>query len=324
MKDHLLQGMLEPRRLFFFEKWYFDGQTEDGAFFLVYLAPMILAGKRSAELVACLFPPGGGEHRVSLHLKGRDVDLAEDRTRAAFPGGELSLDTEECRFALDRGDLRLDLRYRPMDPPWVPAGHGLLRRQGERSLRWIVPVPRAALSGTVRVAGADLRLEGSSLGYSDFVQTDIPPWRLPLRELLWGRALGEEILVIWDRASFTQGKQLTHASRGLVRLGAEERREVDEVVPAVESWCEHPATREGYPLEMGLRLGELDVSLDRTRLLLGDFVTDVQGFRSKTERWLYRTFTGNPVEYKLLSSARTEGVREALAAHELVLWGRGR
>ena len=43
------------------------------------------------------------------------------------------------------------------------------------------------------------------------------------------------------------------------------------------------------------------------------------------ERWLYRSFTGNPVEYKLLSRVVTDGpLHGALAAHERVLWGRGR
>ena len=42
-------------------------------------------------------------------------------------------------------------------------------------------------------------------------------------------------------------------------------------------------------------------------------------------RRLYRTVTGDPVEYKLWSRALLDGeLRDAWAAHEWIRWGRGR
>ena len=101
--------------------------------------------------------------------------------------------------------------------------------------------------------------------------------------------------------------------------------EFAEVEPQYSEWCEHAPTGDQYPSAFGLTYRETAVAVDQTRLLLGDFVADVQEFNSSLERWLYRTFTGNPVEYKLLSRVRVgAGQDDALAAHEWVRWGRGR
>ena len=320
-------GLLKPRRLFSFEKWYFDGQTTEGDFFLAYLAPLTLAGSKGAELVVCLFPANGEAFRRSYHIKGGDLDLADHRQEAAFPGGRLTLNPQQCRLVIDREGAAVDVTYRPMDAAWSPPEDGVVLRMGTRCLRWVVPVPRARVEGEVRVDAGAVRFHG--LGYSDFVQTDISPWRLPLRELLWGRALGEETLVIWNRVGFAQG----HAALGLVGGSAGEPWLARQVEPDFLLWAPHEPTAGHYPVELGLALSPdpqgsgdavgAQITLQQTRLLLGEYVADVQGFRSGFERWLYRAFTGNPVEYKLLSRVNNKDAT-ALAAHEWVLWGRGR
>ncbi len=321
-------GQLEPGWLFAFEKWYFDGQTADGSFFFLYLAPMVLAGKRSAELVISLFPADGGAFRRSFHVPGSDLELAPDRCSAQVPGGYLRLDHDEVRVKLDLDGAAADLRYRPMDGPWSPQDDGVLVRRADRVLRWVVPVPRAQLAGTIRVDEREVRFDG--FGYSDFVQTDIPPWSLPLRELLWGRALGEDTMVVFNRVGIAERGSIRTLPLGLARMGDGERMELDALTSEVQTWAAHEATADRWPVDQVLRgaAGEVTLPplrLHDTRLNLGEFVADVQRFGSGLERWLYRTFTGDPVEYKLLSRV-SSGDRDldALAAHEWIRWGRGR
>ena len=315
------EHLLSPRPLFFFEKWYFDGQTADGGFFLCYLAPLTLGGVAGAELVACLFPARGGQVRVSQHVKGRDLALDPTRAWARFPGGELRLGADGCHLRVSSGGVEIGVSYSPMDPPYAPSDGGVMARQGGQTLRWVVPVPRARVHGVVRVRGVRLELAGG-LGYSDFVQTDIPPWSLPVRELLWGRALGPDTCAVWNRLGLKSpvGDGVTRTCRW---LGLDE--DGDTLTATFHREQAHPATRDRYPTELSLRLegaaAPLDLELDNTRLLLGDYVADVQHFSTEVERELYRAFTGNPVEYKLLSAVNSS---TALAAHEWVLWGRGR
>ncbi len=320
-------GALAPRWLFSFEKWYFDGQTADGDFFFLYLAPMVLCGKRSAELVISLFPRDGGNPRRSFHLAGGDLELDDDRCGARAPAGEIGMAAGETtvRFDLDGASARLC--YRPVDAPWTPTEGGRVVNRGDRALRWIVPIPRARLEGTVRVDDTEISFDG--YGYSDFVQTDIPPWSLPLRELLWGRVLGPETLVIFNRVGVAAGPDVEHVAFGLVRLDDRPARATDGLQAKLSGWEDHDPTSDRFPTELAFSLangGQVDrLRLHDTTLHLGEFVADVQRFGSGLERWLYRTFTGDPVEYKLFSRASSRGRQlDAWSAHEWIRWGRGR
>lgn len=323
------RGLIAPRGLFFFEKWYFDAQTGGGDFVLAYLAPIVLFGSASAELVVCLFPREGAPERRSFHLAGRGVGIARDRTRAVFEGGELALAPGGSHLRLRQSDAELELAYSDAAAPWTPAPEqgGVMLRSGGRVLRWVVPVPRARIEGSVRVGGLEVCFTGG-LGYSDFVQTDVPPWRLPLRELLWGRALGPDRLAIWDRAVFCRGGAREVFARGLLEGPDGERRVTEHVGAELGGWVDHAPTRDRWPARLDLRFGGPTddaeaVVLGDTRLLLGEFVADVQRFRSGLERGLYRRFTRNPVEYKLLSQAQLPGAPQpVVAAHEWIRWGR--
>jgi len=177
--------MLRHRGFFFFEKWYFDVQCDDGTFAFLYFAGFTLLGKRSGQFVVCLSPPDGDAVMRSLPYSGRRIETDKDRTRAAFGSGLVSSRPEGLvRCAQD--DVEIELRYSPTDQPWIPGGDGLLLERKRRALLWQVPMPCAEVNGTITLGDRSARIEG--VGYHDFVQTDIPPWRFPLKELIWGRA----------------------------------------------------------------------------------------------------------------------------------------
>jgi hypothetical protein len=360
-------NVLFPRRLFFFDKWYFDAQCPDGTFVFLYFASLTLAGVRSGQFVISLVPATGESSLRSLSFAGRDVFLASDRSSASFRGGivrSVPFSVQNPGAGVGTGvtfgaavgtgvesgvgvgmgvppspqpgidvslcDVRVRLSYSPLDPPWLPADGGTLLRQNGKALTWQVPIPCARVEGEVGVGSASARISG--LGYHDFVQTDIPPWRIPLRDLLWGRALGEGGALIWNRPLFRIGGDEVACCRGWSRVGSTSPVECGSIGFRLGGLRKHDGTGETYPDEMSLEFdgmgqggGTLGIELGRTRMFLGDNVADVTGFSNRVERWLYRTFTGNPVEYKLLSEVVSSGPFQGmLAAHERVLWGRGR
>jgi hypothetical protein len=321
-------GALSPRALFSFEKWYFDAQTADGSFVFAYLAPMILAGKRSAELVVCLFPAGGEALRRTHSFAGSEIEIAPDRAAARFPGGELTLDADGARLRFTLDDAQVDLRYFEPADPWTATEAGVVHRRGSRALRWIVPLPGARVEGHVSVAETEVAFD--NFGYSDFVQTDIPPWSLPLRELLWGRALGHQGIVVWNRVGVAAESGVTPMTYALVETATTPRRALSDIDARARDWVAHDPTGDRYPAELTLRMtgdggAPVVVDLAETRLNLADRVADVQRFRTGLERWIYRTATGDPVEYKLLSRVTLDGQPfNGWAAHEWIRWGRGR
>ena len=322
--------MLAHRKKFFFEKWYYDAQADDGTFLFVYFAGITLMGRRSGQVVVSLTLPDGRTENRSCNFKRRQIDIADDRTAARFGDGELLSGASPSTFTLSAPEISLDLAWRSPDPAWIPGEDGVLLRRKRRALVWTVPVPCAQVTANVRVG--DLEAQFAGLGYHDFVQTDIPPWRVPLRELLWGRALGPEGAVVWNRPTFAGADGEYSVELGWAREGARGASIFSGVDYAATATTPHPDTGDSYPSEMTITMlpgeegGEaVRFSLGKTRLFLGDNVADVAGFRGRVERWLYRKFTGNPVEYKLLSGASgTASLEGALAAHERVVWGRGR
>jgi hypothetical protein len=368
--------MLVPRRWFFFRKWYFDAQADDGSFVFLYFADLWLAGTRGGQLVVCLAPAGGPPCLRAFSIPGRCVAVSEDCRQAEFGSGALTTaGTGLVRFKKD--DTEISLSYVPRDPPWLPPDDGRLLTLDGRQLVWHVPVPRAAANGTVTIGSTSVSFAG--LGYHDFVETDIPPWKLPLRELLWGRALGRDGALIWNRLVLASPQGPQQISRGWWRKGTAPASSTTSLVLDPGDITTHPTTGESYPATMRIscpeppeaevprgpalrmpvpegageprgpavqmpgpegageprgpavqmpgpegRTGDrLSVQLTDTHLTLGDHVADVTGFSSRFERWLYRKFTGNPVEYKLLSRAHGSCFSTpALAAHERVRWGR--
>lgn len=67
----------------------------------------------------------------------------------------------------------------------------LLWRDGQRSLRWQVLAPAA--DAQVQIDGG--RLVG--LGYVECLRLDLPPWQLPIDELIWGRFNAPGHSLVW-------------------------------------------------------------------------------------------------------------------------------
>ncbi len=317
--------MVPYRKWFHFEKWYFDAQLEDGTFLFVYFADITLSGRRSGQVVASLTLPGQRTITRDFQYRRNQITVADDRLTATFGAGELSTGAEGCRFRWQEGDESIALEWSPLDPPWTPADEGVLFRWRKRRLLWKVPVPRAVVTGTVRLGALEREFRG--LGYHDFVQTDVPPWRVPLKELLWGRALSDRGAFIWNRPLFAYKGEEDAVELAWLSEGQSAPVEFNSIAHTSEL-VSHPETGESYPATMSFELSTQEqvkqtFDLHETTLVLGDSVADVAGFGGRMERWLYRTFTGNPVEYKLLSRVAAEGVLQgALAAHERVLWGK--
>ena len=321
---------VQGRSLFFFRKWYFDAQTDDGMFLFAYFAPMTLFGSKSAELVVSLYPPEGGELRRSFHLPGAGLSIADDDSAAEFGSGKLSVSRSGASFGFALDDTSLDLEYTAAAPAWVPVlpggDPGVLLAMNNRRLTWTVPVPHARITGSARIGSRTIAITG--LGYHDFVRTDIPPWSLPLRELLWGRALGEATAIIWNRPRFEIGGKRTAVGLGWMMNADGTMESFSHVDATFAEERDHPATRDRYPASIDLNMSDdggkkIVAHIRDTRLLLGERVADVQKFRGGLERWLYRRFTNDPVEYKLLSSATLPGLERPIpAAHEWILWGK--
>ena len=103
------------------------------------------------------------------------------------------LDSQGCRQSLRDSEMSVapgEARWRApalgIDLRWPRAGTEIKRTiysDGEGAVEWHCVVPRAAVAG--------------GFGYVECLRLTIPPWRLPIRTLRWGRFLSERRSLIW-------------------------------------------------------------------------------------------------------------------------------
>ena len=100
---------------------------------------------------------------------------------------------------------------------WEASGKPLsqtLLDSPEGRIQWTVCCPKA--NSFVRVRNSDVK----GLGYVELMEITIPPWRIPIRELYWGRFLSQSQYVIWIEWKGPVPKQLIFLNGTPVHDGA--------------------------------------------------------------------------------------------------------
>ncbi len=256
------------------EKWYVDTLLPDGTVLLVYLVRIRVLGLPVTRLTAELFRPGGPDVRGEAVV--RSVSGGEDRLWF----GPARIEGEVLRW--ETPGLSGELRFVPRAAPVALVDPFL--EASSRRLTWTVEVPDADVTGRVVWPGGELEVTGR--GYRDRVWFDLLPWRFPIRELVWGRAVAGPHAATWVRATTPTGEVAARWQDGVVELGS------------------------ARPVDLG-----------PSRTLLETRVADIEGFRLGWLAPLLRRVTGDPHEIKLAAPCELDG-EAGVAVHEVVGWGR--
>jgi hypothetical protein len=257
---------------FLLEKWYIDTLMDDGAVLLVYLGRVRLLGVWFSRVTAELFLADGNVVRgyaATRHVTGSGEMLAFGSAR--IEGANLTFETPGLS-----GRLAFAARH-----PAVTLADPFLAK-GARKLRWDIEIPDADVRGEVGWPSGSRAIVGR--GYRDRVWYDLLPWRFPIRELVWGRAVAGEHAAMWVRATTISGQ-------------------------VVNGWLD------GTPAPNARAAVELTAS----RVLIESAIVDLQGLRTGPLRPLLRRLTGDPVEVKWAAPA-TIGGAKGVAIHEVVRW----
>jgi len=253
-------------------KWYLDAVSDTGEVFIGYQAHAALAGVSLQHASILVSGPEG------------EVRTATTSTRAVAP----ALDSSGVRWSLPR------LGLAGVWTPTAPAvSRGLLESpRGNVDWSCVVPAARVHLD-----LAEGHRLDG--WGYAEVLELTIPPWRLPIAELRWGRFVAEGASLVW--IDWKGALPLSFAAVGaspctVAEVG--ESRVVLESPPATLVMSEPRIIRDG-PLA---RTALSRVPLLRERL-------PVRMLQTHETKWLSRAV--------LEAGGAT---REGWAIHEVVRW----
>jgi len=157
-----------PRPAFELSKWYLDAVGEDGEVFIGYRADLRL--RRLAVSYASALTAGArGARTRSTVRPGKEPDFFEGALAWAEPKLAVA--------AAWRGAARPISRT--------------LYESPEGAVRWHCLLP----SARAEVACDGVVLRG--FGYAERLSMTIPPWRLPIDTLRWGRFLSPEHSAVW-------------------------------------------------------------------------------------------------------------------------------
>ena len=156
---------------FLLTKWYLDCVSADGQAFIGYW----------------------GE------IRWRGLAFCAAQTLRRDESGRLQSVTRSGRVAppvLADGELRWVQPGLGMDGVWrasSPAVHRRLLDSPQGFVDWHCEMPGACAEIRFRRERASLR----GRGYAEFLQMTLPPWRLPVEELRWGRFHSDLDTVVW-------------------------------------------------------------------------------------------------------------------------------
>jgi predicted secreted hydrolase len=153
---------------FYFEWWYFDVSLPNGAAlaFIFHLTDLINPAARTGSVNVSLFRPG---QPTWTHF-------------APYPRGEIIASSVECdlrigsnrcwaaaddtyHILIDEPQVSAELTFHSMIPGWRPGDGTIEFGNPQRFFSWVVPQPRAKVSGYIELPNSRFNIEG--IGYHD-------------------------------------------------------------------------------------------------------------------------------------------------------------
>ena len=194
----------ERKRSFKITKWYLDFVGENGEAMIFYAAEIYWKGLNVPYASILVKLPGKDIiHKTSLkkgalpHLDGDALSWSNTNLGLQGLWEQEGLPLNACLFESEEGSLTWNC--------WQPSSRVTLTFNGER-------------------------IEGK--GYAEELILTIPAWKIPMRELRWGRSLSEESYTVWIEINGVEtrkwlwynGERMTHFEVGDAQVLIHDKR----------------------------------------------------------------------------------------------------
>jgi predicted secreted hydrolase len=189
-------GSHQPLDDKFFEWWYFDAHFDnDYRLVVAFHTALFSAVSRPAVITLHLYGPGGWKAVEAATFKPSATRSAADRcdvqlgaSRAWDAGGRYIV-------RLAQGRIRAELEYHS-EVAGIQAGTGMLFHDSasRRSFHWVIPLPRARVSGWLWIDEKRMAVQG--IGYHDHNWGNLDLDQ-PFRRWVWGRAVADEYTLVF-------------------------------------------------------------------------------------------------------------------------------
>ena len=229
----------------FFEWWYFDAAFENGYRLVAILHSSLYNAVDHRPTVDLRLTPPGSESVTAIGRYDRaDYRAAADHCDVQIAGCRATAEGEgRYSLRLRQGEIAADLVYESSLPGWRPGtGYLFADDASGHFFKWVVPLPRAEVRGTLTVAGQTMTVRG--VGYHDhnwgnlYLPTAFSRW-------LWGRVLaGDWMLIFGDVVG--RGRSPAHVTPFMLARDDEILLATDRIHIRGEEPAQEPRTGANY------------------------------------------------------------------------------
>jgi len=180
----------------FFEWWYFDVECDNGYRLVAdfHTAFFGLTG-RPPLLAINVYAPDRSRTGAASTFHPLQVESATDRCDVRLGASRVSDAGDRYIVHLEQGHIQADIEYhKNLDGVQIGTGTLFEDQVTGQSFHWIIPLPRARVSGTLCIDGAQFEVNGT--GYHDHNCGNVDlceafdHWR-------WGRVVNDQEILIF-------------------------------------------------------------------------------------------------------------------------------
>lgn len=200
--------------IFYFEWWYFDAIFDDdsslaGSLSINGYHSLPETIKANADFTLNI--NSRGKMEVQKKFSHKEILLSEDMITIGKNKIEKSQSNSILHLEKDNFELTLNFKRMLSGFSWGQNGRVIFTRGGDRYLAWLIPLPRAEVSGILKTSKGTFNLKG--LGYNDHtwgtisLKDNISHWH-------WGRIHLEELTLIFAEIVFKNKTRVTSLAVG--------------------------------------------------------------------------------------------------------------
>lgn len=179
------------------EWWYFDARLENGYTVVVFFrAKHERTGKTGVEVV--IYNPNNEKIQQIYNYPRNDFTASLQKAEVKIGNNYIHVDNSNEKFPsyevfLDEENYGVHLNFQATIQGWMP-GKGYTQFGNLGIFGWVVPMPRAKVSGKIRINDQTMSVEG--LGYHDHNWIDFNLIRC-VEYWMWGRMYSENFTLIY-------------------------------------------------------------------------------------------------------------------------------
>jgi len=179
------------------EWWYFDAHLTNGYFVVVFFrAKHERTGKTGVEIT--IYDPEGKKVQNIYDYERTDLVVSKENANVKIGKNYIKVDNSNEQFPvyeifLDEGEYGIHLTFKAKVKGWMP-GKGFTEFGNKGHFGWVIALPKAEVTGTIRVKNKEMFVEG--IGYHDhnWLNFQLP---MVVDYWYWGRIYSDTFTIIF-------------------------------------------------------------------------------------------------------------------------------